>query len=104
MNTSMKSSPDDHEMKEAIDIQALQPLGHTRSELCWRLSRVRRKRVPEPTLTRWLIQLGMEPNEFGLYDDSDLAVLTSLVIFLRRCRSIKKFKQLLKQELSKNAN
>jgi hypothetical protein len=91
-------------MTQTIDIQALQPQGHTRAELCWRLSRVRKKRVPEPTLTRWLTELGMEPNEYDLYDDSDLAILTSLVIFLKRCRSISKFKQLLIKEIESNAS
>lgn len=85
-------------------MQALQPPGHTRAELSWRLSRVRGKRVPEPTLTRWLTELCIGPNEYGLYDDADLAVLTSLVLFLKRCRSIDKFKQLLIQEIESHAS
>lgn len=91
-------------MLKMPDIQTLQPLGHTRPELRWRLSRVRGKRIPEPTLTRWLLQLCIEPDEYGLYDDSDLATLTSLVFFLKRCRSIEKFKQLLLKEIEANAN
>lgn len=103
MIISMKSLRNDHEMLKAIDIQALQPQGHTRSELSWRLSRVRGKRVPEPTLTRWLGELCIESNEFGLYNDEDLQLLTSLVLFLKRCRSLDKFKQLLIKETSRNA-
>lgn len=99
----MKSSRNVHEMLKTIDIQALQPEGHTRAELCWRLSRVRGKKVPEPTLSRWLTDLCMEPNEYGLYDDSDLATLTSLVLFLKRCRSLDKFKQLLIKEIESHA-
>lgn len=100
----MKSPQNPHEMSEAIDIQALQPQGHTVPELRWRLSRARGKRVPPSTLDRWLSELCMEPNEYGLYDDSDLATLISLVLFLKRCRSIKKFKQLLIKEIESNGD
>jgi len=100
----MKPSRDVHEMAQAINVQALQPPGHTRAELAWRLSRVRGRRVPEPTLSRWLTELGMEPNAYGLYDDGDLATLTSLVLFLKRCRSLNKFKQLLLKEIESHAD
>ena len=91
-------------MAETLSVEALQPKGHTRAELAWRLSIVRGKRVPEPTLTRWLTELGIVTNDFGLYDDEDLKVLKSLVLFLKRCRSLDKFKQLLIKELEKNAD
>lgn len=83
--------------------QVIQANGHTLQELAWRLSTVRRKRVPIRTLRWWIEQLHMEPNEYGLYDDSDLAVLISLVLFLKRCRSLAKFKTLLLQELETHA-
>lgn len=83
--------------------QVIQANGHTLQELAWRLSTVRRKRVPIRTLRWWIEQLHMEPNEYGLYDDSDLAVLISLVLFLKRCRSIAKFKTLLLQEIETHA-
>ncbi len=83
--------------------QVIQAHGHTLQELAWRLSTVRRKRVPIRTLRWWIEQLHMEPNEYGLYDDSDLAVLISLVLFLKRCRSVAKFKTLLLQELETHA-
>jgi hypothetical protein len=83
--------------------QVIQAHGHTLQELAWRLSTVRRKRVPIRTLRWWIEQLHMEPNEYGLYDDSDLAVLISLVLFLKRCRSLAKFKTLLLQELETHA-
>ncbi|WP_219904147.1 hypothetical protein [Stenomitos frigidus] len=51
----------------------------------------------------WIEQLHIEPNAYGLYDDSDLAVLIRLVLFLKRCRSIAKFKTLLIQELETHA-
>jgi hypothetical protein len=83
--------------------QVIQAHGHTLQELAWRLSTVRRKRVPIRTLRWWIEQLHIEPNEYGLYDDSDLAVLISLVLFLKRCRSLAKFKTLLLQELETHA-
>jgi hypothetical protein len=83
--------------------QVIQANGHSLQELAWRLSTVRRKRVPIRTLRWWIEQLHMEPNAYGLYDDSDLAVLISLVLFLKRCRSLAKFKTLLLQELETHA-
>jgi len=70
--------------------QVIQANGHTLQELAWRLSTVRRKRVPIRTLRWWIEQLHIEPNAYGLYDDGDLAVLINLVLFLKRCRSLAK--------------
>lgn len=84
--------------------QVIQANGHTLQELAWRLSTVRRKKVPLRTLRWWMEQIHIEPNDYGLYDDSDLAVLISLVLFLKRCRSIAKFKTLLLQEMSTHAD
>ena len=84
--------------------QVIQADGHTLQELAWRLSRVRRRRVPTRTLRWWIEQLCIEPNKCGLYSDSDLAILISLILFLKRCRSINKFKQVLLQEIETHAN
>jgi len=83
-------------------MQVIQAQGHTLPEMAWRLSRVRGKRVPDRTLRWWISELCLEPNPLGLFEDSDLAVLTSLVLFLKRSRSIVKFKQLLLQEIETN--
>lgn len=85
-------------------IQVTQPPGHTLKEMAWRLARVRRKPVPDRTLRWWIEQLHIEPNQYGLYDDSDLEILTSLVLFLRRCRSVAKFKALLLKEIEAHAS
>lgn len=85
-------------------IQVTQPQGHTLKELAWRLARVRRKAVPDRTLRWWIEQLHIEPNAYGLYDDDDLEILTSLVLFLKRCRSLDKFKQLLLKEIESHAD
>ena len=73
-------------------------------ELRWQLSRVRGRKVPERTLRWWLQELCIEPNEFGMYATADLQVLTRLVLLLKRCRSIEKFKPLLIQELDTHAD
>lgn len=86
-----------------MNIQAIQPKAHTLQELAWRLARVRRKPVPDRTLRWWIEQLHLEPNEYGLYEDSDLEILTSLVLFLKRCRSLEKFKTLLLKEIEADA-
>lgn len=80
-------------------IEALQPEGHTLKELAWRLSAVRRKRVPDRTLRWWIDELHIQANAFGLYSDSDLQVLIALVLFLKRCRSLAKFRELLLKEI-----
>ncbi len=87
-----------------MNAQVLQPTGYSLQELAWRLSRVRGRKVPDRTLRWWMEQLHIEPNDHGLYDESDLAVLTSLVLFLKRCRSLAKFKTLLLQEIASHAD
>ena len=87
-----------------MNTQLLQPEGYSLPELAWQLARVRGKRVPKRTLQWWIAELGMEPNAYGLYDDGDLAILASLVLFLKRCRSLNKFKQLLLKEIESHAD
>jgi hypothetical protein len=103
-NPAHETPRNNHQMSTAMDTQALQPQGYTRSEMRWRLSRVRQGKVPDPTLNRWLKDLAIEPNDYGLYDDRDLQILTSLVLFLKRCRNIEKFKTLLIKEIFNHAS
>ena len=84
--------------------QVLEAQWYSLIELRWQLSQVRGKRVPERTLRWWLQELCIEPNDCGMYSLSDLQVLTRLVLFLKRCRSIAKFKTLLLQEMSTHAD
>ncbi len=84
--------------------KVLETQGYSLTDLRWQLSRGRGRKVPERTLRWWLQELCIEPNEFGLYAVTDLQVLTRLVLFLRRCRSIAKFKTLLIQELDPHAD
>ena len=84
--------------------QFIETQSYSLAELRWHLSRVRGKRVPERTLRWWLQELCIESNEFGMYFTDDLQVLTRLILFLKRCRSINKFKQVLLQEIEAHAN
>ncbi|MBF2029216.1 MAG: hypothetical protein IGS48_21055 [Oscillatoriales cyanobacterium C42_A2020_001] len=84
--------------------QVIEAQTYSLAELRWQLSRVRGKRVPARTLRWWLRELYIEPNEFGMYATEDLKVLTRLVVFLKRCRSLTKFKQLLIQKMETHAN
>ncbi|QZZ18634.1 hypothetical protein J5X98_14180 [Leptothermofonsia sichuanensis E412] len=84
--------------------QVLEAEWYSLTELRWQLSRVRGKRVPERTLRWWLQELCIEPNEFEMYSIADLQLLTRLVLFLKRCRSLEKFKTLLLQEISTDAD
>ncbi len=84
--------------------EVLEAQWYSLTELRWQLSRVRGRKVPERTLRWWLQELCIEPNEYGMYAIADLHVLTRLVLFLKRCRSIAKFKTLLIQELDPHAD
>lgn len=84
--------------------QTIETQWYSLPELRWQLSRVRGKRVPERTLRWWLQELCIEPNEVGMYSITDLQILARLVLFLKRCRSLAKFKTLLIQELEHHAH
>ena len=87
-----------------LTAEVLEAQWYSLIELRWQLSRVRGRKVPERTLRWWLQELCIEPNEYGMYSVADLQVLTRLVLFLKRCRSIEKFKTLLLQEISNDAD
>ncbi len=87
-----------------LPAQTIEAQWYSLTELRWQLSRVRGKRVPARTLRWWLQELCIEPNEYGMYSMADLQVLTRLVLFLKRCRSLNKFKTLLIQEISTDAH
>lgn len=84
-------------------VQVIEAQGFTQPELRWQLSRVRGKRVPPSTLRHWLRELCIQPDAFGLYAVDDLKVLTRLVLWLKRKRTIQQFKTLLIQELETHA-
>lgn len=84
-------------------VQVIEAQGFTQPELRWQLSRVRGKRVPPSTLRNWLRELCIQPDAFGLYAVDDLKVLTRLVLWLKRKRTIQQFKTLLLQELETHA-
>ncbi len=91
-------------MTETYVAQVIESHLYSLQELCWELSKVRGRKVPKRTLRHWLSGLCIEPNEYGMYTDQDLQILTRLVLFLKRCRSIEKFRNLLLKEISTHTN
>lgn len=73
---------------------------YTFTELRLELAKHRGGKVPPRTLQWWMQQLKMKPNEHGFYETEDLKVLVRLVYWLKRCRSIEKFRNLILQEIS----
>lgn len=81
--------------------------GYTKAELRWMLSRHRGQKVPPRTLDHWIAVLAehgwsLQPNEAGLYGEDDLQLLTRLVLWLKRKRSIAQFAYLITQEIENN--
>lgn len=85
-------------------VQVLEAQGFTQPELRWQLSRIRGRRVPPSTLRHWLRELCIQPDMSGLYSADDLHVLTRLVLWLKRKRTIQQFKTLLLQEIATHAD
>ena len=63
---------------------ALSANSYTARELRLILARYRGKRVPVRTLVYWRSKLGIKPDSQGLYDETDLEILTRLVKWLSR--------------------
>jgi hypothetical protein len=78
--------------------------GYTFRELAASLSYYRGRRVPRRTLNNWITQLGIEPDEFGLYAKQDHTILARLTLWLNRGRTIQSFAQIIQKELQRNGN
>lgn len=92
----------------AITPELIETKGYTKAELRWMLSRHRGKKVPTRTLDHWIAELSehgwtLEPDESGLYGEDDLKLLTRLVLWLKRKRTIAQFANLITQEMKENA-
>lgn len=85
-------------------VQVLEAEGFTHAELRWQLSRTRGRRVPPSTLRHWLSELCIQSDSTGLYSVDDLKVLTRLVLWLKRKRTIQQFKTVLIQEMETHAD
>jgi len=60
--------------------------------------------VPQTTLRRWISLLGIESDEFGCYCEEDLKVLTRLIFWLQRGKTVQTFAQIIQKELTTNGN
>jgi hypothetical protein len=69
-------------------------------ELRWHLAKYRGSRLPPSTLRDWLKVLRIEPNEFGMFDSSDLRWLIRYSQWLKRGGTSKGFQAIQEKELS----
>ncbi len=74
--------------------------GYTFREVQIYLARFRSRQIPRSTLQRWINVIGLSPDEFGLYDPSDLPYLVRLSLWLERGGTFQGFVNLLLQEIS----
>lgn len=77
---------------------------YTFAELQQALGRYRGGKLPRSTLYRWIEAVGIQPNEHGFYEPSDLSILSRLALWVNRGKPIKTFTQLLIKERSQNAD
>lgn len=73
---------------------------YTSAELRSVLARYRGKNVPARTLRWWRNQIGIVPNEDGLYDEDDLKILIQLVRWIAKGGTVSQFIVKLKQKLN----
>lgn len=92
-------------MVKTFTPELIEQEGYTKQELRWMLAQHRQCKLPTRTLDHWLKQLSengicVSPNLSGLYETEDFELLTRLVYWLKRRRTISQFAQLIKQEAS----
>lgn len=90
-------------MARTFTPELIEQEGYTKSELRWMLAQYRGCKLPTRTLDHWICTLdeygiALLPNSAGLYDDDVFKLLTRLVFWLKRRRTIAQFAQLIKQE------
>jgi hypothetical protein len=88
---------------ETMTTEVIESDWYTFRELQLELARHRGKGVPVRTLQWWTQQLCISTNAYGFYELQDLRLLVRLVYWLKRNRSLTRFKTLLLQELETHA-
>lgn len=71
---------------------------YTSKELCLILARHRQKRVPSRTLRWWRNQVGIVPNQDGLYEEEDLRILIQLIRWIARGGTVEQFVNQLREK------
>lgn len=88
---------------KAIAVAQVMPQGlYTARELRCILARYRQQRVPDRTLRWWRSQIGLLPNEDGLYSEDDLQILIQLVRWLSRGGTVQQFFSNLQEKYNGN--
>jgi|GEM_PF-833369 len=88
---------------QTMTAEVIESNWYTFRELQLELARHRGKEVPDRTLQWWTQQLCISTNAYSFYEPQDLRLLVRLVYWLKRNRSLAKFKTLLIQELETHA-
>ena len=89
-----------HENLKMITAQLLQ--AYSLRELQLRLRRIRRAKVPEKTLRRWLNETGIGTK--SEYTEKDYETLARLCVHYKQGKSLRQFQELLIQEIKQNGN
>ena len=85
-------------------VEVLETSLYTFREAQISLARYKGAIVPPSTLRRWIVQLGIESDDFGCYSKESLAVLARLIFWLKRGKSVQTFAQIIRKELTTNDN
>lgn len=92
-------------MKTAqVFAESLEEQLYTFDELRWHLAKFRGSKLPPSTLRDWLKVLRIEPNEFGMYELSDLRWLVRYAHWLKRGGTSKGFQAIQEKELISHAS
>jgi hypothetical protein len=85
-------------------VEVLETSLYTFREVQISLARYKGKIIPPTTLRRWIVQMGIEPDEFGCYSQDDLTVLARLTFWLKRGKTVQSFAQIIQKELTTHGN
>jgi hypothetical protein len=85
-------------------VEVLETSLYTFREVQISLARYKGKIIPPTTLRRWIVQMGIEPDEFGCYSQEDLTVLARLTFWLKRGKTVQSFAQIIQKELPPHGN
>ncbi|HEY9663305.1 MAG TPA: hypothetical protein V6C65_33070 [Allocoleopsis sp.] len=81
-----------------MQVQLLSPNEYEFEDLRYELSRDRGKPLSPRTLRYWLREIGIERNEAGFYEHSDLEVLRLWMSLKPQIKTIERFRAILRRK------
>jgi hypothetical protein len=85
-------------------IEVLEISLYTFREVQISLAKYKGNLIPPTTLRRWIVQMGIEPDEFGCYSQEDITVLARLAFWLKRGKTVQSFAKIIQKELTTHGN